>query len=154
MRKFIIHLFVSAWTLCLSQNKNLKDSIFKSGDIIRIPEIVYVLDGNGTENDSALKTVSSFINLHKNMLFEISSHSDTRGKPPRNSELTVGRAESVRTVLIDRYNVDPNQITAKGYGQTRPLINEIEIRKAKSNQEKEVLHSKNRRTELKVIEVK
>lgn len=153
MTKILTYFLLIISTFCSSQNKSLNDSTFKIGDIIRIPEIVYVLDGNGHENDSTLKTIANFINSHKNIVFEIGSHSDSRGKPLKNSELTVNRAKSVRLALIERFAVNPDQITSKGYGMTKPLISDITIKKAKTNQEKEELHQKNRRTELKIISI-
>jgi len=147
------YCFLLISTFCTAQNKSLSDSTFKVGDIISIPEIVYVLDGKGHENDSALKTIADFINSHKNIVFEIGVHSDSRGERLKNSELTVNRAKSIRHALIERYFVNPNQVTSKGYGMTKLLISDLTIKTARTNQEKEALHQKNRRTELKVISI-
>ncbi len=149
------YLFVLISTISLGQaNKTLKDSVFKIGDIIRIPEIVYVLDGNGNENDDSLKIIADFINSHKNIVFEIGSHTDTRGRATANHTLSVARSESVKDGLTKKFNVQTTQIKAMGYGCSRPLVSDSTIKAAKNIQDKEELHQKNRRTELKVLQIK
>ena len=55
-----------------------------------------------------------------NSEFEISGHTDNRGKPKINLKLSQDRAESVRTYLVNR-GIAANRLVAKGYGDTRPL---------------------------------
>jgi outer membrane protein OmpA-like peptidoglycan-associated protein len=119
-----------------------------------MPEIIWVLDGNGHENDDTLKCISSFINAHQNIVFEIGSHEDTRGSTTSNHTLTVARANSIKDALISNFNVQSAQVKTMGYGCSRPFIADSTIRAVKSFQDKEALHSKNRRTELKVLEIK
>jgi outer membrane protein OmpA-like peptidoglycan-associated protein len=133
--------------------KTFKDTVFKIGDIIKIPEIVYVLDGNGHENDDSLKIIADFVNAHKNIVFEISSHTDTRGRATANHTLSVARSESVKDALTTKFNVKTTQIKAMGYGCSRPLVPDSTIKAAKNIQYKEELHQKNRRTELKVLQI-
>ena len=155
MTKLLTYLFVLISTISVGQaNKTFQDSVFKIGDNIKIPEIVYVLDGNGHQNDSSLKLIASFLNSHKNLICEIGSHSDSRGHLHKNMELTNNRAMSVREALIKDFGVNSNQITSRGYGNTRQIIADVEIKNAKTKQEKEELHQKNRRTELKILQIK
>jgi len=42
-------------------------------------------------------------------------------------------------------------MTAKGYGESKPLITEADIAKMKSKEESEVAHQKNRRTAFRVV---
>jgi succinyl-CoA synthetase beta subunit len=51
---------------------------------------------------------------------EISGHTDNRGIAESNLALSQERADSVRTYLISR-GVKADQLSAKGYGQTRPI---------------------------------
>jgi OmpA-OmpF porin, OOP family len=51
---------------------------------------------------------------------EISGHTDNRGNAESNLALSQGRAESVVKYLVGR-GVPAAQISAKGYGQTRPI---------------------------------
>lgn len=134
-------------------NKTLRDTLFKRGDIIKIPEVVYVLDGNGTENDDSLKIVANFLISHPKLVVEIGSHTDSRGYAESNLDLSEKRAESVKNYLISKFTVNPNQINSKGYGETQPLVPDTEILKATTKQEKEALHQINRRTIMTVIKV-
>lgn len=71
---------------------------------------------------------------------EISGYTDNVGKPADNLTLSVNRAKAVVSYLVSK-NIAPNRLTAKGYGETKPLAdNKTESGKAM-----------NRRTEMKVI---
>lgn len=155
MTKFVTYLLLLISTISVGQaNKTFKDSAFKVGDIIKIPDIIYVLDGNGHENDTSFKTTAAFINSHKNIVFELGCHSDSRGYIFKNMELTNNRARSIRQLLIKDHAVDSTQIIAKGYGHTKLIVLDAETHKTKNKEEREKLHAINRRTELKVILIK
>jgi hypothetical protein len=146
-------LFIS--TISLGQvTKTFRDSVFKIGDFIKTPSLVYVLDGNGHENDDSLKLISTFINSHKNLSFQICVYSDSRRKMHEAVKLTQVLANDMKEKLVRNFRVDPKQIIATGYGWIKPIIPDSIIKKAPTKQEKEKLHAINRRTELKVIEIK
>ena len=85
-----------------------------------------------------------FIN-NPDVTFELSSHTDSRASEPYNLVLSDARAKSAVDFLI-RQGVDPNRITAKGYGESK-LVN-----KCSDNVEcTEDEHQQNRRTEFKVL---
>jgi hypothetical protein len=134
-------------------NRTFNDSVFVVGDIISIPTINFYLDGNGYENDTTFIKISKFLKKHENVIFELGVHSDSRGAPLKNSELTKYRANSIAEVLIVRFGVSSGQIIPKGYGETKLMVKEVEIKKAKTKEEKELLHERNRRTELKVLSI-
>lgn len=50
----------------------------------------------------------------------IEGHTDATGKDKSNQELSVRRAEAVKTVLVGR-GVKEEQITAEGFGKSRPI---------------------------------
>jgi outer membrane protein OmpA-like peptidoglycan-associated protein len=51
---------------------------------------------------------------------EIGGHTDSRGKDLYNLKLSADRARSVLRYLLDK-GVDPARLTAKGYGETKPI---------------------------------
>ncbi|MGB7478484.1 MAG: OmpA family protein, partial [Polyangiales bacterium] len=57
-------------------------------------------------------------------LVEVQGHTDNRGDRALNMRLSQQRAESVRRWLT-QHGVEPDRLTAKGYGPTRPLAPNI-----------------------------
>ena len=53
-------------------------------------------------------------------VFEIGAHTDNQGTKANNQRLSRKRADAVRHYLMLR-GVGPNQIQAKGYGESTPL---------------------------------
>jgi len=82
---------------------------------------------------------------------EIGGHTDTRGDAKDNQLLSDGRAKSVMDYLISQ-GIAANRLTSKGYGETQPVISDVEIAKMTSVEEQEKAHQKNRRTEYKFIQ--
>jgi outer membrane protein OmpA-like peptidoglycan-associated protein len=52
---------------------------------------------------------------------EIQGHTDDSGTPDYNLRLSAERANAVREALV-RNGVEPNRLTARGYGQEKPLV--------------------------------
>ena len=50
----------------------------------------------------------------------IEGHTDNLGKPAANKKLSQDRANSVMNYLIKK-GVDPDRLTAEGFGQERPI---------------------------------
>ncbi|MEW6266040.1 MAG: OmpA family protein [Thermodesulfobacteriota bacterium] len=57
----------------------------------------------------------------KNHRFETAGHTDNTGDSKYNQSLSQARAEAVRDYIIKQHKVDAARLTARGYGQTRPL---------------------------------
>lgn len=78
---------------------------------------------------------------------ELSAHTDCTGQDEYNMELSYKRAHSAYEYLIVRGGINPDQISWKGYGETKPLV-----KCGKRCQKCSVAdHAKNRRIEFKVI---
>ena len=74
-------------------------------------------------------------------LVEIQGHTDNRGQPQLNMNLSQRRAESVRRWLVE-HGVESERLTAKGYGATRPVAPNITAYN----------RSRNRRVQFKILE--
>ena len=73
--------------------------------------------------------------------FELAGHTDSDGSEKSNEELSLARAEAVKTYLIGK-GISAEQLITHGYGESQPVAeNKTEEGKAK-----------NRRTELKKID--
>lgn len=71
---------------------------------------------------------------------EIGGHTDNVGKPAENLALSMNRAKAVVQYLISK-KIPVQRLTAKGYGETRPM----------GDNKTEAGRAQNRRTEMKVI---
>jgi len=68
----------------------------------------------------ALDPVAGMLRNHADIRFEVAGHSDAQGNAAYNQWLSQQRALSVRAYLIGQ-GVDPENITARGYGSRQPI---------------------------------
>lgn len=144
-------------SFCFGQStKTLKDSLFKKGDVVKIPTIIYGMSKPccwSPQTDS-IKPVADFINKNKNLTVELACYSDTRGDAKMNILRTSARAKSVWDYLVFELKVDSTRIKYKSYGENYLLIPEKEILQAKTDSEKQKLHLINQRTQLIILDSK
>lgn len=131
--------------------KDLSLKSTKKGPI-RLPDILYDLNkwDLKPQYQDSLNGLIQTLNDNPNIVIELGAHTDTRGTPKDNSTLSQKRAQSVVDYLISK-GIDAERLQAKGYGESRPLINDKQIAAMKTNEEKEAAHQKNRRTEFRVV---
>lgn len=72
------------------------------------------------ESAPTLKQIATTLKEHPELKIEIQGHTDNVGKADVNLKLSQARAESVKKVLTSEYGVKGDQLTAKGYGDTKP----------------------------------
>jgi OOP family OmpA-OmpF porin len=113
------------------------------------PSKTYVLKdllfdtGKSTIQPNSYKSVNDLAELllnRKTMVVEISGHTDNVGNPADNMKLSQDRANTVRNYLIKK-GVEPNRVTAVGYGDTKPVADNTTPKGRQMN----------RRTEVKII---
>jgi outer membrane protein OmpA-like peptidoglycan-associated protein len=86
----------------------------------------------------------------KQFAIEVGGHTDTGGAADLNQRLSDLRANAVRSYLINK-GVAATQLTAKGYGESKPLVNDFPNGNADvPGQPDSELRAKNRRTEFTV----
>lgn len=68
-----------------------------------------------------LKEVAEFMTAYPETKAVIEGHTDSVGSAAYNQKLSQRRAESVRNYLIQNFNISPNRLTAKGFGEERPV---------------------------------
>ena len=54
--------------------------------------------------------------------FEISGHTDSSGSATYNKNLSLKRAKSVELYLLDKFELEPAQLSALGHGEEHPLF--------------------------------
>lgn len=105
---------------------------------------------------------------NSNVTIELMSHTDSRDTEEYNYELSQKRAQSVVQYLIEK-GIEPERLSAKGYGESSPKVvdasivaqtpflrsgvalSEQYINSLANDEQKEIAHQINRRTEFRVL---
>lgn len=137
---------------------------------IALPDILYDLARweLKPQYEDSLQGLIATLNQNPTIIIELASHTDNRDTEERNDILSQRRAQSVVDYLIVR-GIDPARLVAKGYGERVPrklerditissyvfkagtVLSEDFINKLRTDEEKEICHQLNRRTEFRVI---
>jgi peptidoglycan-associated lipoprotein len=137
---------------------------------IELPNILYDLNSAELRPESmvALDELVNTLNENPKITIELAAHTDFRDSEEYNQDLSQRRAQSVVDYLI-KNGIDPERLTAKGYGESRPkevtaslaeqydflpegqVLDEEFIRALPNEEQKEEAHQINRRTEFRVL---
>ncbi len=71
--------------------------------------------------DTEIRKVADFMKEYPETSVEIAGHSDDRGEADYNRFLSQRRAEAVANRLTSVLGVDPDRVTAVGYGEAEPI---------------------------------
>ncbi|MGE5436054.1 MAG: OmpA family protein [Syntrophothermus sp.] len=72
------------------------------------------------ESEATLQKALKTLTTYPDIIVEISGHTDNVGSNSSNQKLSQRRADSVKKWLVDK-GIDASRITAKGYGEDRPI---------------------------------
>ncbi|MDX5347524.1 MAG: OmpA family protein [Hymenobacteraceae bacterium] len=123
----------------LTLNEIVKDVAIKVDNIFYDYNSAEIRPDAAQELDKLVQTLKD----NPKITIELSSHTDARGKDAYNLELSQRRAQSAVDYIISQ-GIDKSRITAKGYGETKPVV---------KNAKTEEQHQLNRRTEFKVTKI-
>ena len=68
-----------------------------------------------------IEKFASYLKSFPNVKAEIQGHTDNTGTAAANVTLSQNRANAVMDLLITKYNIDASRLSAKGYGQEKPI---------------------------------
>ena len=122
------------------------DKIFKDKEIV-LENIYYDFDKWDIRQDAepTLNDLAQNLSLNPTIRIQLSSHTDCRGAPRYNDELSQKRAQSAVDYLIGK-GIDTERLVAKGYGESLPSIDCV------CNRCTDEQRQANRRTTFKIIE--
>jgi len=66
-------------------------------------------------------SLARFMNQYANTVVTVEGHTDSQGSDAYNQKLSQERAEAVKQVLITRFGVAADRVTAKGFGESQPV---------------------------------
>lgn len=156
----------------LTDNTVLKMEILMTplANVIEIENIEYDF-GLATlreESKVSLDLLVDILNVNNTITIELRANTDFRGSDEDNQKLSEARAQSVVDYLINK-GIDPERLSTRGMGETNPvkvskkiaskypfltegeILSEDFINRLENNQDKEICHQLNRRTEFKVL---
>lgn len=120
---------------------------------IRFPAVLYDL-GKATlrpESKDSLNFLYQTLIDNPTIVIELQSHTDSRGNDKKNQTLSEARAKSCVDYLANEKKIPLARLQSKGWGEGKLLIKDDVINKAKTKEEKEALHAKNRRTVFRIV---
>jgi peptidoglycan-associated lipoprotein len=144
----------------------------EAGEAVVMENILYDFDDDKilTDAEQDLRFIQSLMEKYTNMVIELGSHTDSRGKPDFNQGLSKRRAASARKWLIVNGKISGPRIKTQGYGEAVPLVvserlatrvdflnagdvlTEDFIEAITNEANRELAYRLNRRTEFKILE--
>ncbi|HYA14643.1 MAG TPA: OmpA family protein, partial [Syntrophales bacterium] len=70
---------------------------------------------------NTIKSVADVMKKNPDLKIVIEGHTDNVGGEKYNLNLSQKRAEAVKDVLVKKFNIDPSRLTAKGFGESKPI---------------------------------
>lgn len=92
------------------------------------------------ESRAELNKLAEFMTMNPDVQIEIGGHTDNQGSAAHNVTLSQNRATAVEGYLVQQ-GIDAERLSAKGYGQNKPI----------ADNDTETGRAQNRRTEVKVL---
>jgi len=71
--------------------------------------------------DAVIGKVAEFLQKYPKTTSVIEGHTDNRGSYKYNIKLSERRADSVRNYLIEKFGIEADRLSTKGYGYTKPI---------------------------------
>ena len=91
------------------------------------------------ESTPTLKAIAAALKGHADLKVEIQGHTDNVGSAATNMTLSQARADAVKAALEADYAVGAGQLTAKGYGDTKPMAKNTTPEGRANNRRVEIL---------------
>ena len=90
-------------------------------------------DVDASKCEKTLKAIHEIVMDYSAFRVQIEGHTDNVGKPASNLTLSQKRAESVMNYLVMNYKTPADRLSAKGFGDTKPIAdNKTDAGKAKN----------------------
>ena len=71
--------------------------------------------------EAILDNVGEVLQAYPALRLEVMGHTDASGPAAYNQPLSAARAEAVRSYLLERFDIGPDRLVARGYGESQPI---------------------------------
>jgi len=68
-----------------------------------------------------VQKLATFMNQYANTVVTVEGHTDSQGADAYNQKLSQSRADAVKAVLITKFGIAADRVTAIGYGEAKPI---------------------------------
>jgi len=68
-----------------------------------------------------IRELADAMTAHPELKIMIEGHTDSVGADKYNMNLSQKRADAIKNVLVKKYKIDTARLTAKGFGETKPI---------------------------------
>ena len=99
------------------------------------------------DDEAELQKAVDFVKKYPGAKVRLEGHTDSKGTPEYNQKLSERRAEAVKQYLVKEGAVESSMISAKGYGETRPIA----PNKAPDGKDNPEGRAENRRVEILIM---
>ena len=93
------------------------------GQVVRLNNVFFDFDKWDIRAESHLELdrVVKLLSENPAIVIEMSAHTDSKGSDEYNFKLSDNRARSVMDYILSK-GIDPSRITSKGYGESKPVV--------------------------------
>lgn len=75
----------------------------------------------GENSATTIASIAQALNEDKTLTIKIIGHTDNVGEAKKNEWLSLSRANSIKTELITKFDIDPSRLMTEGKGSTSPV---------------------------------
>ena len=79
------------------------------------------------ESDAALAAIADVMRRHPDWRVSLEGHTDSQADDAYNLELSKRRAGAVKVALVQRFQIAPVRLATAGYGETRPVADNLTL---------------------------
>ena len=144
------NIFIAEKSAYSEIEKPIELSMIRVGGIVVLNNLFFKYNEKVIikESEVELERLYNLMNSQPGLIVEIAGHTDSKGNPEYNLTLSQSRAQEVVDAIVKK-GISKDRLIAKGYGETMPVANNLD----NDGKEDPVSMAKNRRVELKVLEL-
>ena len=110
--------------------KDCQNKPAKSATVTNLQPTVIFGQGKSTVDAAQyapIELIANYMKNHKDAKVEIKGYASPEGSAEINAKISQARADAVKNILVKRYKISADRLTAKGMGATDKLFEQVEF---------------------------